>query len=283
LRLGLELAHRVNTVSPNYSQEITSPQNPKRFFEGGKGLEKITQRLADEGRLVGILNGFEYQFEPDDDHFAQIMAKKVEMKQSLCADFASPDAFLLGFVGRAVEQKFKLLVEEIDGKSVLEHILDIPGVNVAILATGQAEYEAFMKSLAGRSNYSATITFDREKANQISLGSDVLLMPSLYEPCGLTQMESLSNATPPLVHWTGGLVDTVSPHTCPDGTGFGFDGATRKEVLQNFLVTVKEALDLYTVRPKAFRRLQRRGFNQRFLWSTAAKEYVEKLYEPVLL
>jgi starch synthase len=69
LRLGLELAHRVNTVSPNYCQEITRPENPKRFFEGGKGLEKITQRLADEGRLVGILNGFEYRFEPDDEQF----------------------------------------------------------------------------------------------------------------------------------------------------------------------------------------------------------------------
>ena len=282
LRLGLELAHRVNTVSPNYCKEITQPEAPRRFFEGGKGLEKITRRLADEGRLIGITNGFEYRFNPDDEHFNRIIEKKAEMKRALSVDFANPDAFLLGFVGRAVEQKFRLLVEEIDGKSVLEHILDIPGVNVAILATGLPEYEAFLNKLKGRSNYSATIAFDRVKANQISLGSDVFLMPSLFEPCGITQMESLANATPPLVRWTGGLVDTVRPYTAPDGTGFGFDGATREKVLKNFLETVKEALNFYSSQQEAFRQLQRRGFNERFLWSTAAKEYIEKLYEPVL-
>lgn len=283
LRLGLELAHRVNTVSPNYCKEITQAEDPDRYFVGGRGLEMITRRLKKEGKLIGILNGFEYQFTPDEAQFKRVLQKKAEMKQALSEDFANRDGFLLGFVGRAVEQKFKLLTETIDGKSVLEHILDIPGVNVAILATGALEYETFLRGLEGKDNFSATIAFDRMKANQIILGSDVLLMPSLFEPCGLTQMESLANATPPLVRWTGGLADTVRPHTAPDGTGFGFDGECQKAVLQNFIQTVRDALALYSDQREKFREMQCRGFQQRFSWAVAAKEYIDKLYKPVLM
>lgn len=284
LRLALELSHRINTVSPNYCKEITEPENTDRYFEGGKGLHEITRRLYEEGKLVGILNGFEYKFRPEEDEFIRILDTKARMKQALSKDFTEPNAFLLGFVGRAVEQKFKLLTEEIDGKPVLEHILDIPGINVAILATGVPEYETFLRSLKEkeRGNCSITIAFDKEKANQISLGSDVFLMPSLFEPCGITQMESLSNATPPLVRWTGGLVDTVRPHTGADGTGFGFDGSTKVEVLYNLISTVKEALKFYTEKKDEFKQLQRRGFCERFLWPTAAKEYIEKLYKPAI-
>ncbi|MCG2812511.1 MAG: glycogen synthase [Candidatus Aminicenantes bacterium] len=284
LRLALELAHRINTVSPNYCQEITEPENSDRYFEGGKGLDEITRRLHEEGKLIGILNGFEYKFRPEDKEFNRILGTKAKMKQALSKDFTKPDAFLLGFVGRAVEQKFKLLTEKIDGKSVLEHILEIPTINIAILATGSPEYEAFLKILKEkeRDNCSITIAFDREKANQISLGSDVFLMPSLFEPCGITQMESLSNATPPLVRWTGGLVDTVRPHIDAEGTGFGFDGSTKSEVLRNLISTIKEALNFYTNRNGEFEQLQKRGFNERFLWSTAAKKYIEKLYKPAM-
>ncbi len=285
LRLGIELSHRINTVSPNYAKEITEPENAARFFEGGKGLHEITRRLYEEGKLVGILNGFEYKFEPSDDEFDRIIKRKAEMKRALSVDFQNPDAFLLGFVGRAVEQKFRLLTEEIDGKMVLEHILDTPGINVAILATGNPEYERILKDLKEdkkRKNCSITIAFDKQKADQISLGSDIFLMPSLFEPCGITQMDSLSNATPPLVRWTGGLVDTVKPHIDADGTGFGFDGSTRDEILHNLISTVIEAREFYTEKNEDFARIQRRGFDRRFFWSATAKEYIEKLYKPAL-
>ena len=285
LRLAIELSHRINTVSPNYSKEITEADNAARFFEGGKGLEKITRRLYEKGWLVGILNGFEYKFEQSDDEFDRILKRKAEMKRAISVGFNNPDAFLLGFVGRAVEQKFRLLTEEIDGKMVLEHILATPGINLAILATGNPEYERILNDLKAdknRKNCSITIEFDKQKADQISLGSDAFLMPSLFEPCGITQMDSLSNATPPLVRWTGGLVDTVRPHTDADGTGFGFDGSTRDEILHNLINTIIEARDFYTEKNKDFMGIQRRGFNERFLWSTTAKEYIGKLYEPAL-
>ena len=278
LRLGMELAHQVNTVSPRYRDEMMQPEDRYRYFEGGKGLDGVAARLDAEGRLHGILNGFEYAGEPTDDAFEETLARKAAMRQALAGSFENPDALLLGFVGRAVEQKFKLLAEPLHGKSVLEHLLDMPDVNVALVATGLPEYERFIARFIGRPNYSATVAFDRERARQISLGSDLLLMPSLFEPCGITQMESMSGATPPLVRWTGGLVDTVRPHTEEDGTGFGFDGRTGPEVLMNLLMTVREAVRVRHAKHDQFKALQRRGFAQRFLWSTAAAEYV-RMYE----
>ncbi|MHA2113541.1 MAG: glycogen synthase, partial [Candidatus Hodarchaeales archaeon] len=229
LRLGFELSDMANTVSPTYCKEMLSLEDQGRYFEGGKGLHEITRKLYNKGQLIGILNGFQYGFTPNDNKFDEILQEKRAMKKALSLDFTEPENFLLGFVGRAVEQKFKLLQETVDGKSVLDHLLNIPGVNVAILATGQPEYETFIKSISiGRNNYSYAIAFDRARAKQIILGSDVFLMPSVFEPCGITQMESFKSATPPLVRWTGGLVDTVIPHTEKNGTGFGFDGYTKR-------------------------------------------------------
>ena len=147
LRLAMEVADAVNTVSPTYKKEMTLPEDQARYFEGGKGLHNLAARLDAKGVLHGILNGFEYRFPPGDQQFARILDDKAQMKAALSRRFRQPAALLFGFVGRAVEQKFRLLVEQVEGKSVLEHILDIPSVNVAVVATGQPEYEEFMRSL----------------------------------------------------------------------------------------------------------------------------------------
>jgi starch synthase len=279
LRLGMETADVVNTVSPTYKKEITLPENPARYFEGGNGLDRTTARIDHAGKLFGILNGFEYDTPvADDNRFNATLAEKQEAKAALSGHFQSSDGCLFGFVGRAVEQKFKLLTEVLNGRSVLEHILDIPRVNFSVVATGQREYEEFLETLRGRANVDITIAFDRAKARQISLGSDVFLMPSLFEPCGIAQMESLSHATPPLVRWTGGLVDTVRPHEDPSGTGFGFDGANRREILENLIAAAREAVRLYFESPAQFRGLQRHGFGERFLWHDAAAKYVDLIY-----
>src|SRR5215467_11254687 len=280
LRLGMETADVVNTVSPTYKKEMTLPEDPTRYFEGGKGLDPIAARLDREGKLLGILNGFEYDAPVgDDEGFKVTVAEKAKAKAALSRNFQSPDGCVFGLVGRAVEQKFKLLTESLNGRSVLEHILDIPHVNFAVVGSGQREYEAFLDRLRGRPNVDVTVGFDRAKARQISLGSDVFLMPSLFEPCGIAQMESLSHATPPLVRWTGGLVDTVRPYDDPAGTGFGFDGATRREILENLIAAAREAVRLYFESPSQFRGLQRHGFGERFLWQDAAAQYVDRMYE----
>ncbi|MFT3893411.1 MAG: glycosyltransferase [Anaerolineales bacterium] len=208
--------------------------------------------------------------------------KKQRVRQSIAQHFEDPNAVLLGFVGRLVEQKFKLLAERMDGKTVLEHILDIPGVNIALLGQGAPEYEELLKTLHGRNNIAITIGYDAAKARQISLGSDIFLMPSLYEPCGITQMESLSNATAPLVRWTGGLVDTVRPYTDINGTGFGFDGTNRRDVLAHLIQAVIEARDYFQCAGDPFKKVIRRGFDERFSWEDSAMQYIQALYEPVL-
>ncbi|MGC1378131.1 MAG: glycogen/starch synthase [Anaerolineales bacterium] len=282
LRLALELSDMVNTVSPGYCMEITQPEDQSRYFEGGKGLHEIAKRLCEQGKLIGILNGFVYNAKPTDKRFLRTLEEKAEMKQIISQTFQTPEAFLLGFVGRLAEQKFKLLAEMVDGKTVIEHLLDIPGVNIAFLGTGAPEYENLLRRLSGRRNCAVSICFDAARAKQISLGSDVFLMPSLYEPCGITQMESLSNATPPLVRWTGGLLDTVKPYTDSDGTGFGFDGSRRDEVLTNLIKAVIDARDYYQQDKPGFEQLLRRGFRTRFSWAQSAREYIQKLYEPVM-
>jgi starch synthase len=285
LKLAIEFSDRVNTVSPGYCREITQPEDQTRYFEGGKGLHETTKRLFEEGRLIGILNGFVYDFEPTEENFLCTIQEKAEMKHLIAQSFQNPNALLLGFVGRLVEQKFKLLTESFEGKTVMEHILDIPDVNIALLGQGVPEYESLLKSLYGRNNISITIGFDAIKARQISLGSDVFLMPSLYEPCGITQMESLSKATAPLVRWTGGLLDTVKPikfHTENDGTGFGFDGVNRHDVLSNLVETVTNARDYYQQERQDFEQVLRRGFKERFDLRQSAMEYIQNLYEPVM-
>jgi starch synthase len=282
LKLAMELSDKVNTVSSGYCLEITQLEDQTRYFEGGKGLHETAKRLFEEGRLIGILNGFVYDFEPTEEKFLYTIQEKAETKQTIAQGFQIPDTFLLGFVGRLVEQKFKLLAESIDGKTVMEHILDIPGVNIALLGQGVQDYESLLKSLYGRKNISITIGFDAAKARQISLGSDVFLMPSLYEPCGITQMESLSKATAPLVRWTGGLVDTVKSYTENDGTGFGFDGANQHDVLTNLVKTVINARDYYQQERRDFEKILRRGFQERFDWRQSAMAYIQKLYEPVM-
>jgi len=313
LRLGLELAHKVNAVSPTYATEMTRPENTEKFFEGGKGLDGVARNLG--GRLIGILNGYEYKSDPSDGAFERTLNEKDSEKVALTkyAHFSDPDAFLLGFVGRAVEQKFRLLTEIIDDKPVLQHILNMPGVNVAVLATQLPHYERFLRGEAdivseaeaekrpllrpllgvrklsddpkdrtfGCGNYLAVVDFQEDTARRISLACDVFLMPSLFEPCGITQLQSMSNATPPLVRRTGGLADTVVPHTKPAGTGFVFDGDSREEVLRSLLDSVREAVRVFREDKAHFRRLQREAFNQRFLWATSAGRYIEEIYGPL--
>ena len=311
MRLAMELADVVNAVSPTNADEMTRPENRDGYFSGGQGLEDIARRLVDEGRLTGILNGMNYLAETPacrspasadinakfDPAFEDLLNRKRDEKATLSRLFVDPGNLLIGFVGRAVEQKFKLLTERLDGRPVFEHLLDIPNVNVLVLATGEAEYEAFLTALSiarfnhrhsydelltapRRRNYAAILAHDPALGRRIRLGCDVFLMPSLFEPCGIAQLESLAEATPPLVRATGGLKDTVIPHTEPQGTGFTFDGTSRDDVLRSLVMTVREAARVHRDEPARFRQLQYNAWRARFPWSDTASRYLNDLYEP---
>lgn len=235
--------------------------------------------------------------EMNNSEFEELLKRKREENSALARYFGNPHRMLLGFVGRAVKQKFMLLTERLDGRPVFEHILDIPDINVLVLATGEAEYEAFLTALAverfadsrlydqllaapRRRNFASIIAHDSQIGSRIQLGCDVFLMPSRDEPCGITQFESMAKATLPLVRATGGLKDTVIPHTEPNGTGFTFDGASRDEVLRGLVTTVREAARVFRDESDRFLALQANAFRARFLWSDSARRYRDELYAP---
>lgn len=295
LRLAMELAHAVNTVSPNYAKEMMQSRNDDRYFLGGDGLERLTQRLHNEGRFIGILNGMQYKNPPTSAGFHALEQERDASKKKFNSYFHQKDAFLLGFVGRAVDQKVHLLAELLDGRPVLEHILGLRGVNFAFLGQGEREYEALFSNavasrwdgtisydkfltVARRGNIISTIAFDRELARQTWLASDGFHVPSLYEPCGITQMQSMELATPPLVRHTGGLADTVVPYGKPNATGFSFDGRTREGVLRALIASVEQARDVFRDHPNEFQAMRENAYNTRFTWDESADKYAA-LYE----
>jgi starch synthase len=137
---------------------------------------------------------------------------------------------------------------------------------------GALTYDEFL-SRPRRGNVISTIAFDRELARQTWLASDGFHVPSLYEPCGITQMQSMELATPPLLRKTGGLADTVVAYGQPDATGFVFDGSTREGVLRALIDSVKEARDVFRERPAEFQALRQRAYHARFTWDDAALKY----------
>jgi len=281
-RLALELSDVVNAVSPTYATEILESEDQSRYFEGGKGLEGIIGRLCCQGKLIGISNGYIYNEKPTEENFRAMISKKRNAREEMSFALKKPENLLFGFVGRAVEQKLKLLKEELDGKPVIEHLLEIPEINFAFLGTGEKEYEEFLKQHHQGRNCSVIIDFDGGRANTINLGSDICLMPSIHEPCGITQLEAMARATPPLVRWTGGLRDTVIGYPLDGATGFGFDANSREGVLRALINSVAEAKQVYYENPKKFLELKFNAFNTRFTWEDSAKRYIKEVYQNLL-
>jgi len=283
LKAGILAADVVSTVSPNYAAETRST----RTF--GCGLQEI---LASRGAdYTGILNGADYgTWDPARDKAlpatytpADLRGKAV-CRAKLCRELgldAAPDDGvgkpLCGFVGRLVRQK---------GMEMLLPLLDRlvgDGFMFAILGTGEPRLEAAVRTVAERHprRVAFCAEFDDGLAHRIYAGSDLFLMPSEFEPCGLSQMYALKYGTPPLVRRTGGLADTVLDASEPaaetrkakrKGTGFVFDEPRPEELLR----AVRRAEKLWRD-PQAWQQLQRRGMACDFSWTEAAVAY-EKIY-----
>jgi starch synthase len=285
LRLAIELADTVNTVSKTYAKEIALPEDPNRLFIGGKGLEWILKKKEMKGDLYGIRNGTLYpDQEPSMEKFEAFMEMKALAKTKICRCF-DPNRFLVGFWGRGVEQKLRLLSEPVDWngrfQSVLEHILDMENLNVTVLAASpSAEYDWFLKTVQQqqRRNFDLSIvSFDKQKAKDICMASDLALIPSLFEPCGLVQIESMACATIPLARKTGGLAETINP-----AIGYLFTGNSHEELLSDFIEKVKAAFDVWRHDRETWRRRQQMAYWERFTWEKPAKEYLA-LYRKVAI
>lgn len=276
LRQGIMLADAVSTVSPTYASEICTPG-------GGYGLDDSLR--ARTAPIKGILNGVDYdEWNPATDpllshHYGPAnLAGKQRLKQELLQRFdlqRDVSVPLAGIVSRLTAQKgFDLLF------ATLPDILDARRLNIVVLGTGESRYEEFFAMLGQR--FPGRVAFhrgyDEELAHLIEAGSDLFLMPSLYEPCGLNQMYSLKYGTVPIVRRTGGLADSVQMWDAATRTGTGivfndFDAPAMHWALGT-------ALDLFEDR-NVWQQIMRNGMAQDFSWEIQGREY-ELLYEDLL-
>jgi starch synthase len=278
LKAGIHYADHVTTVSPNYAHEIQ--REPL-----GMGLQGLLAHRS--ASLTGILNGIDTDaWDPESDPYiakyynASRLPVKLENKRALQARLRldpKDDIPLVGSVGRFTEQKgFNLILQ------CAPDLLKMP-VQLAILGSGEAalqeSYQGLARTHAGK--VGVQIGYDESLAHQIEAGADIFLMPSRFEPCGLNQMYSQRYGTPPVVHATGGLVDSVvdtNPETiaAKSATGFLFSPMTRAALLSG----VSRAVSAYRDK-KLWRQLQKNGMARDFSWEASAQRYVE-LYRSLL-
>ncbi|MDR0199792.1 MAG: glycogen synthase GlgA [Streptococcaceae bacterium] len=273
MKAGILYADRVTTVSPSYAQEIMTP-------EFGCGLDEILRYVS--GKVSGILNGIDYEvYNPIDDpllpkHFyVDNMAGKAEMKRTLQRKMNLPvDAGvpLIGMVSRLTYQKgFDLVLSQ------MEKLLS-QEVQVVLIGTGYKDLEDGFRYFAAKypNKFTLVIDFNLKTAQEIYAGSDFFLMPSAFEPCGLSQMIAMRYGTLPIVHEIGGLKDTVVPYNPYEktGTGFGFV-AFEGDVL---LATICRAIKLFWDDQQTIEAMRTRAMKEDFSWETKSQGYIE-LYQ----
>ncbi len=273
---ALLYANQVNTVSPTYAQQIQTELY-------GEELQGLLSFIS--GKLRGILNGIDRdRYDPAiDPALPQTFTPKnldvrAENKAALQKEVglaSNPKAFLLGLVSRLVEQKGLDLIIQILGQ-----FLAYTDSQIVILGTGDRYYETQLWEMATRyrGRMSAYILYDDALARRIYAGTDAFLMPSRFEPCGISQMMALRYGSVPVVRRTGGLVDTVEHHdpATEAGTGYCFD---RYEPLDLYTCLVRAYEGFHY--PQPWRDLQTRGMEMDFGWDKSALEY-EKMYRDAL-
>lgn len=274
---GIICSDAINTVSHSYAKEIQTPQL-------GYGLDGILRKY--KNKICGIVNGIHYdKFNCETDKYVyrnynedDVVIAKEENKHYLQQRVSLPTKKVpvIGMVSRLSEQKgIDLCIQ------AMEKLID-RDVQFIILGTGDKEYERLLISLSARypDKVKVMIDFNKEMARHIYAGCDFFLMPSLFEPCGLSQIYSMRFGTVPIVRKTGGLIDTVEPFDKDSlkGTGFMFE----RYDINDFIETIEDALNIYDDKTK-WNILVDNCMKQRFTWDDSAKEYIEKYQQLILL
>jgi starch synthase len=270
MKASLVYADRVTTVSPTYAREILTP-------EFGEELEGVLS--ARKNGVVGILNGADYDvWNPSaDKHIPRKYTLKTVREGKAAAQKDVREALriskntrpLVAVVGRFASQK---------GIDILLHAVPdlIPlGIDMAVLGSGELAYAAEFQNYRIRypERVGLVVRYDDPLSHRILAAADYLLLPSRYEPCGLSQLHALRYGTTPIVHKTGGLIDTVvDPKEFPqEATGFTFDELHSQAVVD----AVSRALEFRKDNPAAFEAMRARGMNADFSWARSAKQYAE--------
>ena len=275
LKGGLNYCDQITTVSNTYAEEIKTPQY-------GEGLDGFLRSKS--YYLMGIVNGIDYEeFNPQDDKFIfknfsiNSLGNKLENKLALQRELGLPqkkDTPMIGLISRLTHQKgCDLIVNMID--RLLQR-----DIQIVILGTGDYWYEETFKNLQYRypDKVSANIKFDNALAHKIYAATDMFLMPSLFEPCGLGQLIALRYGSIPIVRETGGLKDTISPYNKYNGVGngFGFKNFNSNELMQ----IIEYALTIYNDK-NAWNNIIRQAMNSDNSWEKSAMQY-KWLYEGVV-
>ena len=277
LKTGIAFADFITTVSPSYAREIQLPAH-------GCGLDGSLRLRGN--RIAGIVNGVDYGvWDPSiDTHIAQTYgsenwrAGKKCCKSDLQRQLGLPqreEVPLIGLIGRLAEQKGWDLVQP-----MLEQTVDSLDVQWAILGNGEQRYASALSELARRrpDRVAVRLEFSDALAHQIEAASDMFLMPSRYEPCGLNQLYSLRYGTIPIVHATGGLIDTVinlNDASLAAGTATGF--SFQNYDFDSLRECVLHAVDIYSREPQVWGTLVRTGMTQDWSWTNSATAY-ESVY-----
>ena len=274
---AMMMADAVTTVSPTYAREL-------HHHQFGEGLEGVIDYV--DGKLYGILNGIDVDaydprtdpripaaFSPED------MGGKAKCKEAVQQRFGltcEPGWPLVAVVARLVEQKGLDLI-----RCALPGLMDL-GVQVVIFGQGDPQYTGYFRWAAdrwqGQMGFSSDYT--EEVASEVFAGADFYLMPSRFEPCGLSQMMAMRYGTVPIVRETGGLRDSVRPYSSFDGIGEGF--AFSEYAAKDLYLAVLQAIKVYLGDPDTFHTLQVRCMNKDFSWERSARQY-QRMYREVFV
>jgi len=302
MRAGIVLADRVHVVSPGYAQEVLQPNAPDVGRHGGEGLELDLGARADEGNLFGILNGCSYPPEPVitdlqrtrvelrdlmQERLSELFAQHEQLRSSdYLADKnlernggrllrPADECFLVTSVGRITPQKAGLLLHPLAEGTLLDALLRQLGEQglLILLGSGDQELERQLVEHAARHNNFVFLRgYSDELAELLYRGGDLFLMPSLFEPCGISQLLAMRAGQPCLVHEVGGLRDTVS-----SATGFVFSGASLTEKAAEASSAFAAAL-AERGQSAVWNERRRLAAATRFSWSTSVQHYLRDLY-----
>lgn len=271
LKGGIVFADAITTVSDTYAEEIKTEQ----YGEGLHGLmyEKM-------GQLRGIVNGIDYEdFNPENDKYivnnysaSNFRKEKIKNKRALQKQLGLKEddkKMLIGIVSRLTDQKGFDLIDY-----VMEELCQ-DDIQLVVLGTGEERYENMFRHYDWKyaDRVSANIFYSEELSHRIYAGCDAFLMPSLFEPCGLSQLMSLRYGTVPIVRETGGLKDTVEPYNEYEGTGTGFSFANYNA--HEMLNTIRYAERVYYEKKREWNKIIDRAMAADFSWDVSANKYQE--------
>lgn len=294
MAVGIRLADAIHTVSHSYMENIQLPSNFPHFV-GGEGLEEDLKAASAEGRLHGILNGCNYKnytvvkkgklythalraiftlLEDEERAYKHQFLRHTADK--IISLMEHKPAFVCTSVARLTEQKFYFFKED---PSLLEAMLkklnEVKGVYI-VLGTGAPDYEELFKSVSYAHDNFVFINLQSEEViDSLYMESNLYLMPSLFEPCGISQMLAMRNGQPCLVHNTGGLKDTVAD----ESTGFVFEGEDIEATKKDFLAVFSKILELFFEDKTKWNSIARTAKRKRFTWQNSIKLYYSQLYQ----